>query len=474
MITACLASFELSASKIVAYTELTRRHPLPPLGFCRMPARSLPIFLLLVAVFCFDASTVRAQLGPALVSVAPVVARENVEAGHVFVGSVHAWRRAAIGSSLDGRVIEFMVNEGDAVKANQPLARLLTGQIDPQIAAAKADLKLKQEELNELRNGSRPEEIREAKAKSASAHALYEYTQSRLQRTKSLFERGAVAEENLQDDVSKALAAAQAYEAAKAMEELVVAGPRPEKILQAEARAAMAQEEVNRLSDLLVKHTIITRFDGFVTAEHTEMGQWIKSGELVATIEDLSQVEVEAQVLESYLDHVRIGVRARVEIPALPKELFVGEVTTIVPHGDERSRNFPVKIRLQNKFDAHGAPLVKSGMFARVWLPVEKRDSVLLVPNDAVVMGGPVPMVYVATRKSPGAAEATVAPMPVSLGSAFESSIEVTAEGLAPGQELVIEGNERLRPGQEVRIVPASRGTGAQPVPNGQPQAAGS
>lgn len=431
-----------------------------------MFARSLLAVALGSATF-FSNSSAYAQLGPALVSVAPVVERQNVEAGHVFVGSVHPWRRAAIGSSLDGRVIEFLVNEGDAVKALQPLARLLTGQIDPQIAAAKADLKLKQEELNELKNGSRPEEIREAKAKAASAGALYEYLQSRLQRTKSLFERGAVAEENMQDDISKSLAGAQAFEAAKAMEELVVAGPRPEKIAQAEARAAMAAEEVRRLEDLLTKHTIISRFDGFVVSEHTEMGQWIKSGELVATIEDLSQVEVEAQVLENYLDYVRLGVRARVEIPALPKELFVGEVTTIVPRGDERSRNFPVKIRLQNRFDSQGLPLVKSGMFARVWLPVEKRDSVLLVPNDAVVMGGPMPMVFIAQRKSPGSAEATVSPLPVSLGSAFASSIEVIADGLRAGQELVIEGNERLRPGQEVRIVAASRGV---ETPNAPPQ----
>lgn len=435
-----------------------------------MLPRPLFTVALLSATLFFNLSAAWAQLGPALVSVAPVVERQNVEAGHVFVGSVHPWRRAAIGSSLDGRVIEFLVNAGDPVKELQPLAKLLTGQIDPQIAAAKADLKLKQEELNELRNGSRPEEIREAKAKAASAHALYEYLQSRLQRTKSLFERGAVAEEIMQDDVSKSLAGAQAYEAAKAMEEMIVNGPRPEKIAQAEARAAMAAEEVRRLEDLLVKHTVISRFDGFVVQEHTEVGQWIKSGELVATIEDLSQVEVEAQVLESYLDYVRPGVRARVEIPALPKELFVGEVTTIVPHGDERSRNFPVKIKLQNKIDAQGVPLVKSGMFARIWLPVEKREKVLLVPNDAVVMGGPVPMVFVATRKSPGAAEATVAPLPVALGSAFASSIEVMADALAAGQELVIEGNERLRPGQEVRIVAASRQENIAPPQSGAAQ----
>jgi RND family efflux transporter MFP subunit len=399
--------------------------------------------------------------GPALVSVAPVTEKLNVEAGHDFVATVKPWRRSVVGSAVDGRVTEFPVNAGDAVKAKQPLAQLLTAQIEIQIAAAKADLLLKQEELRELKNGARPEEVREAKAKTAVALSLHDYTQAKLQRTKALFERNAVAEDLLQDDVSKALAASQSYEAAKAAEDLVVAGPRSEKIAQAEARMLMAQEEVNRLEDLLKKHTIVAPFDGFVVAEHTEVGQWIKSGELVAEVEDLSQVEIETQVLENYLGYVRPGVQARIELPALPNRIFVGEVTKVVPRADERSRNFPVQVRLQNEFDAQGLPLVKSGMFARVWLPVERRERVLTAPNDAVVMGGPAPVVFIAERKSPGGAEAVVRPLSVQLGSAFGGAIELSGDGLAAGQELVIEGNERLRPGQEVRIVAASRGNAA-------------
>lgn len=415
----------------------------------------------IVALCGFLCASQAAAQGPALVSVAPVTAQQNVEAGHVFVATVKPWRRSVVGSAVDGRVTDFPVNAGDAVKAKQPLAQLLTAQIEIQIASAKADLLLKQEELRELKNGARPEEIREAKAKTAVALSLHDYTQAKLQRTKALFERNAVAEDLLQDDVSKALAASQSYEAAKAAEDLVVAGPRPEKIAQAEARMMMAQAEVDRLEDLLKKHTIIAPFDGFVVVEHTEVGQWIKSGELVAEVEDLSEVEIETQVLENYLDHVKPGAQARIEIAALPNQLFVGEVTKVVPRADERSRNFPVQVRLQNKFDEQGLPLVKSGMFARVWLPVERRDNVLLAPNDAVVMGGPAPMVYIAERKSPGSVEAVVRPLPVHLGTSFHGAVELMGDGLAAGQELVIEGNERLRPGQEVRIVPASRNDAA-------------
>jgi RND family efflux transporter MFP subunit len=412
-------------------------------------------FLALVLSACFPV-VAWSQAGPANVSVAPVVVRRNVEAGHVFVGTVHPARRSVIGAAVAGRVVEFPVNAGDRVEEKQPLARLLTRQIDLQIAAAEADLTLKQEELKEMKNGARPEEIREAKAKTAAAHALHDYLQTKLQRTKALYERNAVSEDQLQDDIQRSLAAAQTHEAVKASEDLLVAGTRSEKIAQAAARVAIAEAEVERLKDLLVKHTITTPFKGFVVTEHTEVGQWIESGGLVAAVEDLDEVELEAQVLENYLDFVRLKTQARIELAALPHEKFTAEVTAIVPRADERSRNFPVKLRMKNKFHSDGTPLIRSGMFVRIWLPVERRESVLLVPQDAVVLGGPVPIVYVVERKSPGATEATTKVVPIQLGTAFEGHFEAIGN-LAPDMELVVEGNERLIPGAPVRIVPSSR-----------------
>jgi RND family efflux transporter MFP subunit len=435
-----------------------------------------PVRILLALVFVAASSPVaRAQFGPANVSLAPVVERHNVVAGHVFVGTVHPARRSVIGAAVAGRIVEFPVNAGDPVRAKQPLAQLLTRQIDLQIVAAEGDLKLKRAELDELRNGARPEELREAKAKTAAARALHDYMQTKLQRTKALFERNAVSEDQLQDDISRSLAAAQTFEAVQAAEDLLKAGTRFEKIAQAEARVAMAEAEVDRLKDLLVKHTIVSPFDGFVVAEHTEVGQWIESGGMVAAVEDLAEVELEAQVLENYLDHVRLRTQARIELPALPSEKLTAEVTAVVPRADERSRNFPVKLRMKNKFNPDGTPLIRSGMFARIWLPVERRESVLLVPKDAVVLGGPAPIVYVVDRSAPGALTGKARVVPVQLGTAFDGYLEASGP-LTAGMEVVTEGNERLLPGADVRIVPGSRPPPAppatNPAPNG-PQPAG-
>ena len=70
----------------------------------------------------------------------------------------------------------------------------------------------------------------------------------------------------------------------KRLTSLAVAGPRKEQIAQAHAQVAIQDATVERLKDQLTKHTIISRFDGYVTAEHTEVGQWVKQGDPVADV----------------------------------------------------------------------------------------------------------------------------------------------------------------------------------------------
>lgn len=394
-----------------------------------------------------------AQGGPAKVTVAEILERHDLSAGRSFVGTVEARRHSSIGSAVAGRVIEFLVNEGDRVTKGQPLAKILTKNVEIQIAAAKAELGLRKHELTELKNGAREEELRESEARMKAASAAMKLAQTKLARVKGLIERNAATREEIDEMSSTSETATAMHLAAKAAYDLVVAGPRPERIAQAEARAEAAEEEVNRLLDILEKHTIKSPFDGFVVAEHTEVGQWIESGKLVAEVVEVDPIEVRVSVHESYIPRLTLGTSARIEIEALPSQAFVGNVAAIVPKGDEKSRTFPVRIALKNQQQSDGTPLLKPGMFAKVDLPVDQKSHVLLVPKDSLVLGGPQPVVFVValdekTKKN------TVRPVPVQLGIAINSWIEVRGE-LKPKQQVVVEGNERLRPGAEVVTVPA-------------------
>jgi len=428
----------------------------------------------LIGAAAWAPSPARAQFGPAPVVVAKVV-EEPVSQGEVFVGTVRPLKRSVIGSAVDGRVIDFGVNVGDRVEEGQALAQLLTETISLEKAAAEAELELRKEELKELENGSLPEEIEQARARKEAASANKDYLGQRRQRMENLRKGNAASEDVLQEAVSASMAAEENFQAAKAAWELAVRGPREEKIAQARSRVVLQQAVVDRLADQLQKHTVITRFTGYVTAEHTEVGAWVSRGDPVAEVVALDTVEIEAFVLDRHVGFVDLHEDVLVNIPALPDKVFTGQVTAVVPQADERTRTFPVRVQVKNEIGG-GGPVIKAGMLAQVTLQTGPKQQATLIPKDALVLGGPMPMVYVVVPADPkDPQKKKVVPMPVEIGVATGDRLQAlpsaAARGAAlkPGDQVVVLGNERLRPEQDV-IVTEVR-TPAAPPATGAPDA---
>lgn len=397
-----------------------------------------------------------AQFGPARVETALVVEKE-IKSGASYVGTAAPLRSSTVGSEAAGKVVELLVEEGDRVAANQPLARLKTDTFEIELAAANALLRLREAELAELRNGSRPEEIKQARASVRTREADVAYWTSQKERVFNLFKDKVRSEEQVQDAQRWLERAQQESLEARANLELLEAGTRIERIHQAEAQVDAARESVALLKDRIAKHSILAPFDGYVTAKNTEVGQWIDLGDSVVEFAELDRIEIEAAVPEFDVVNVKIGESAAISFDALPQEVFTGVVSVIVPKGDLKSRTFTVKIRVDNRTsgnetlgaDPDEGVLIKEGMFARVTLSVGEPLLALLVPKDALVLGGPAPAVYVVEpdKDEPGASSVRMAP--VQLGGASGNLIEVKGE-LKAGDQVVVLGNERLFPGQKV------------------------
>ncbi len=359
-----------------------------------------------------------------------------------FVGTVKPIRRSLIGSAAAGRVEEYLVNDGDSVKAGQPIAQLRRGIISAEVDAAKANLVMRQAELSEMEK-SFQEEVDQAQAKVNHAQAELSFRQAKMDRSRTL--GTSIARELFEEDsslASKASASVREYQAALRM---LTQGARQMKTEQARARVGAQQAELQRLEEQYDRHTMRAPFDGWVSAEHTEVGQWVMQGDPVAEIVELNEVDVEIAVVEDFVANLDMSVAGPVEVPALPQEKFTGRVAIINPQADERSHTFPVKIRVANRIE-NNQPLLKGGMFARVTLPGKQVPSVL-VPKDAVVLGGPTPMVFVAVAAG---GKSSVRPVPVTLGPAHGTWIAVIGS-VQDGDQVIVEGNERVRPGQEIR-----------------------
>jgi RND family efflux transporter MFP subunit len=367
-----------------------------------------------------------------------------------FVGTVYPLKTSVIGSAVDGRVVEFPVNEGDRVAAGQPLAQLLTGTLEIELAGADAELDLRNSELAELETGTRPEEIAQAEARMRSAKARREFIAARHRRKQRLYERNAITEDEFSESLSLYIAAEEAYLENQKAHELAVAGPRKEVIAQAQARVRIQEEIVHSIADRIKKHTLRAPFDGFVVEERTEVGQWLKAGEVAAVVIQLNPVEIEVHIPEAAINYLSVGMPAAVNVDAIEGKTFAGKVTRIMPQADRRSRTFPIKVEVENPPAADGIPPLKAGMLAHVTLTVNYSRQALLVPKDALVLGGPTPTLFVVDPQ-PGK-PSTVRPVPVALGVSQGGRIQVTGD-LRAGQQVVVRGNERLRPGQEVEVV---------------------
>ena len=394
------------------------------------------------------------QTPPALVGLAEVVKRD-VPRGQTFVGTVRPVRVSTVGSAVDGRVEEFYVNEGDRVYGpswfgpGQPLAKLRTRTLELERDAAAAEADALAAALQELER-SFPEQEEQARAALASAEANARYAKLKLQRTRELFRlQGSAAQEEYEEAVSLADQAEQDVMQARAALGLLRRAT-PEKIAQARARMASQREVVNRLNDQISLHTIRAPFTGYVTAENTEVGQWVKQGDPVVELIELDEVDVEVMVTEEVIGGVQLGEEVRVEVPAVRDRPFTGRVQLIVPQADPQARTFPVKIRVPNQFDG-GRPLLRSNMFARATLAVGRSEEALLVPKDALVLGGPVPVIFVAEPDPKNPEALTAKLVPVELGVADGGLIQVKGP-VQPGQKVVVRGNERLRPGQPLAL----------------------
>lgn len=415
---------------------------------------------------------------PAAVVVAAPVIEEEVATGQTFVGTVMPQTVAIVGSAVDGRVIEFPRNEGDRVERGEILAHLLTDTIELDVAAAEAELELRRHQLAELENGTRPEDIEQAKARMNAAEARMQYLNGRRARVEALFAKNrTLSEEERDEAVSAAVEAEQAYVEARHAYALAIAGPRAEQIAQARAQVAMAQAALNQLKDQLAKHSVTASFAGYVVAERTEVGQWVRQGDPIVELAAMDEVEVVTHVVEQFIPFAKVGTIVRVEVPALPDQEFTGEIAAVVPRADVQARTFPVKIRIKNELSADG-PLLKSGMYARMKLATGRKHLAMLVPKDAIVLGGPSPLVYVvdadssssppgggppsppqamgdsggpAPQASPMPKTGTARPAPVQLGVAIGDKIQVSGP-IKVGDLVVVRGNERLNPGQGVEV----------------------
>jgi len=199
------------------------------------------------------------------------------------------------------------------------------------------------------------------------------------------------------------------------------------------------ESEIDLLNYKIKQQKVLAPFSGFVAKEHTQIGEWINKGGPVVTLLDLDKVQITVDVPERYSVLLAPRGNVNVSIKSVSNNLFPGNIYSVLPKGNPDSRTFPVRIHLANPDHK-----IKSGMEAMVDFNLATEIEALLVPKDAVVTSGDNRLVFMVN-------DGKATSVPVKIIGYHDGDVAVEGN-LKPGDQVVIRGNERLRPGQPVVV----------------------
>lgn len=339
-----------------------------------------------------------AQGGPAGVATDFVERQVIAETLPIFA-EVVASRESAVATRVAGVVTEVDVRVGDRVAENSLLASLDTELLAIDLRAAEAA-------------------AAEARAGMAVARAGVMTAERGFARVDGLRGTSAFSQGQFDD---------REGELARARGEVARAEAQQ---LNAEAALARAQYDYERA-------VIRAPFDAVVLEVTVDPGEYIQVGAQVALLLDIEQIEIEANVPAQYIGNLMPGQPVTGQTDTgTPVELTV---RALLPVEATATRTRPV--RFQADLALSGAP-VAVGQSITVNVPVTQGRDALLVPKDAVTRAQGAWTVFLHR-------DGKAVPQAVEIGASFGPAFEVLS-GLAPGDEVVIRGNERLRPMQDI------------------------
>lgn len=353
------------------------------------------ISLLLTAI---NAQTAAAQGGPAAVSVQAVATSVMSETVPVFAEVVTS-RDGSIAGRIGGYVDRVNVLAGDQVTAGDVLVEL-------------------NQELLTIRIDQSRAQIAEAQAGTVTAQARLDRAQIAFDRVEALRATSAFSQGRFDDAQADLLEARSQIAEAQAREK------------SAEARLAESEYQLERSE-------ITAPFSGIVLEISTIPGAFIQAGTPVVRILDTDAFEVRADVPSRYVDTLQTGAIAIAQLGEGAEISLT--LRAVLPVEDTSTRTRAVL------FTADGienAGLVAVGQSLTVDIPVSAARDVLTVPKDALIQSAGGWTVFVA-------ADNKAVPRSVGIGAALGNQYEVL-DGLQPGDLVVVRGNERLRPGQDI------------------------
>jgi HlyD family secretion protein len=397
------------------------------------------------------------------------VERGDVSSTLSATGTLKALVTVRVGSQLSGQIADLLVDFNDEVREGQPLARLDSRTFESQVREAEAALEVARAQVLTQRAtlhtaaanlASKRGSLKVAQARVESARAQLVETERDLRRKQVLAGTQALAPASVDEATTANQSAAAGLHAADAevevAKEAIVAGEAGQmmadaNLLFAEATERQKAAELDQARIDLARTVISAPIDGVVIGRDVDRGQTVAASLEAPTLftiaQDLSQMEVHANVDEADIGRVRLGQAASFTVDSYPNRAFAGLVTQI-RKSPELVQNVVTYIVVLSTRNADRALL--PGMTAVVRITVDEAKDVLKVPNAALRFQPPGAdgANAASAREAPGGGQAGVIwvpgkddqplPVRVTLGRSNESATELVDGPLRAGQPVIV------------------------------------
>ncbi len=347
--------------------------------------------LLVSLLVVFSPVTNARQKGTPLI-VADAVKTATIIEEIPLSGTVSSPRLANISSEVSGLIKRVLVDVGSQVNGGDTLVTLSTDLKELDLKAARAATAQAREELTD------------AERRLADARRLAE------KQTISDNER-----QSLETEVKIARASVQRYSAEQALQE---------------AR--------------LRRHSIKAPFTGLISKKYVASGEWVQPGTHIVQLVAIDNLRIDFQMPQHIYPRINESSEIYIHFDAFPDRELKADIETIVPFSDDSARTMLIRVTLKDS-DVKIVP----GMSASAALRITKNTSGTVVPRDAILRypDGRI-TAWVIDRKED---KTIVTERHIKTGLTFNGQIEIL-DGLQPGEQVVIEGNESLKNNQSVRI----------------------
>ncbi|MGO9930744.1 MAG: efflux RND transporter periplasmic adaptor subunit [Steroidobacteraceae bacterium] len=308
-------------------------------------------------------------------------------------GTLLGINAATVYARSNGYILRWTKDIGSSVKKGDLLAEITAPEINQELSQAIA-----------------------AREQAASSEALAKIT---AQRWKSLREKDAVTQQELDERQS-------AY-------------------LQAQANLAAAQANAARLHDLQGFNRVLAPFDGVVTSRSIDVGDLVDAGnggagKALFTVAQVDPLRLYVYVPQVYARQVKVGDVVTVSLAERLGEEYQGTIARTARAIDTATRTMQVEIRVPNPKDA-----LIAGAYVQATLPIQQDGTALLVPTNVLLFRPDGPLVAAVD------AGGRVRLSAVKLGTDFGSSVAITS-GLHADDRLILNPPDSLADGDIVTV----------------------